>query len=280
MKNISKIVQTTLVWEVNTWAILEHYYGWTPTWFQANHDDSIVRIPSNYLKICASLTTIPSRNESCKYAIDSLLDQVDHIFLSVAKYYKRFNQEMNIPTYLKEEPYKSKVTIVIGEDKGPATKYLGALNIIPKHSWIFFCDDDQEYAPNLIERMLQKVDSLQVYQNRYRIIQDTTSGGIIHGYVGNLVNIEQVKNLVNFPLPECSLHVDDQWLSIYYFLNNVSISPSGIESYSDIFKKLENNHEKIGNDSLASLGTREDRVQRVANFFQVKFIEKGSINKI
>jgi hypothetical protein len=36
----------TLVWEVNIWAIFEARYGWRPTWYKANHDDSIVRIPS------------------------------------------------------------------------------------------------------------------------------------------------------------------------------------------------------------------------------------------
>jgi len=36
-----------MLWEVNVWAILEYEYGWNPTWYRANHDDSIVRIPDN-----------------------------------------------------------------------------------------------------------------------------------------------------------------------------------------------------------------------------------------
>ena len=47
------------------------------------------------------------------------------------------------------------------------------------------------------------------------------SGGFIHGYVGNLVNRECLHPLQTFPLPECAYHVDDQWMSIYYFLNNI-----------------------------------------------------------
>ena len=282
MENMPKIMEgrKTLVWEVNMWAILEHDYGWSPTWFDARHNDSIIRIPARFISVVASLTTIPSRiDSSCKAAIDSLLNQVDHVYLSVANVYKRFSAEIQIPKYLEEESYRSQVTVVKGDDKGPATKYLGALHVIPKNTWTFFCDDDQEYKDNLIERMLQKVDSLQVYQNRCEAIKNTTSGGLIHGYVGNLVNIQQLKNLNDFPLPECSFHVDDQWISAYYFLNNVNVSPTGIESYAEIYKIMENNHEKIGRDSLASLGTRATRVQQLADYFGIVFLEKGKIEK-
>lgn len=34
-----------LSWEVNTWAYFESHYGWKPTWFKADHDDSIVYVP-------------------------------------------------------------------------------------------------------------------------------------------------------------------------------------------------------------------------------------------
>uniref|UniRef100_A0A6C0ELV0 Glycosyl transferase CAP10 domain-containing protein n=1 Tax=viral metagenome TaxID=1070528 RepID=A0A6C0ELV0_9ZZZZ len=33
-----------LTWEVNVWAYFESC-GWSPTWFSANHDDSIIRVP-------------------------------------------------------------------------------------------------------------------------------------------------------------------------------------------------------------------------------------------
>jgi hypothetical protein len=120
--------------------------------------------------------------------------------------------------------------------------------------------------------MLQNIDSLSVYQNRYEVIKENTSGGFIHGFVGNLVNIECLKNLKTFPLPIYAYHVDDQWMSIYYFLNNISIKPSGIENYHDIFKSLCNNHELIGVDSLFSLGTRNDSIKCLEDYFQVRFL--------
>jgi len=265
----------TLTWEVNVWHRLE-LEGVFCEWFKADHNDSIVRIPPSYMYTVASLTTIPSRAVSeCRRAIDSLLPQVDHVYLNIAQFYKRFQKEGELPPYLLEEPYRQKVTVTFCEDKGPATKYLGALATIPSDSWIFFCDDDQEYAPTLLDRMRSQIDQLCIYQNRYAIITDTTSGGLIHGFVGNLGHASLYKQLPSFPLPDCAFHIDDQWLSVYAFLQNIPIRPSGVEAYSDIFKRLENGHECIGADALFSLGTRDICIQQLAKEFNVRFIGKG-----
>jgi hypothetical protein len=270
----------TLVWEVNIWHQME-LNGWNCTWYKADHNDSIIRIPSSFFHTVASLTTIPSRiTTCCKRTIDSLLGQVDHIYLNVASYYKRFQSSITLPDYFQEEPYKSTVTVVVCEDKGPATKYLGALSHISEHSWIFFCDDDQEYAPDLLLKMKHGIDSVCIYQNRYATIEKDTSGGLIHGYVGNLGHASLFKQLPSFFLPDCAMHVDDQWMSIYCFLHNICIRPSGIEAYTAIFKRLEDGHECIGSDSLFSLGTRSDRVKTLAELFKVRFISNGRIASV
>lgn len=42
----------TLVWEVNFWAWLEAYVSeWNPTWFQADHNDSIIEIPTKFYAV-------------------------------------------------------------------------------------------------------------------------------------------------------------------------------------------------------------------------------------
>lgn len=41
----------TIVWEVNFWAWLESMYGWSPNWFIADHNDSIIVIPTDYTAI-------------------------------------------------------------------------------------------------------------------------------------------------------------------------------------------------------------------------------------
>jgi len=47
-----------LTWEVNFWAWLEWKIpDWNPNWFLADHDDSIVRMPYEYLSLCLSKDT-------------------------------------------------------------------------------------------------------------------------------------------------------------------------------------------------------------------------------
>lgn len=272
-------INKTLVWEVNFWAWLENKGYWSPEYYLADHNDSILSIPGDYLKIVASLTTIPPRINRCKAAIQSLLDQVDHIYLNISNYYNRFGPAL-IPDFSNEsDEFRSKVTVVIGDDYGPATKYLGALNKIPESSWIFFCDDDQEYHPELIKKMVQSVNKWGAYQNRYDIVKHG-SGGIIHGYVGNLFHTSHLKSLPIFDLPSCSRFVDDQWMSIYCFLYNVPIYPSGIEEYYYIFKVLRDGIvEQIGEASLAELGTRDAKVNELAEYFKVIFMPEGKIQR-
>lgn len=266
-----------LTWEVNMLAHFENAGLWSPIWFKADHNDTIVRIPSAHISVVASLTTIPSREASCRLTIDSLLPQVDRIYLSVADHYKRFGTGWVKPPYLDEEPYSSKVRIVHADDRGPATKYVGALDDIPPYTWTFVCDDDQEYHPDLIRRMKEGFTELAVYQNHYDSIRQKTSGGFVHGYVGLCVNTGVLWKLRSHPLPPPAQFVDDQWMSIFFFLNSIPIRPSGVEPYSEIFAVLEGWHEKIGADSLAGLNNRASQVAAIAEFFGVRFLEGGSL---
>jgi hypothetical protein len=235
-------------------------------------------LPYNYFWISASLTTIPPRIETeCKLTIDSLLSQVDEIIVSIPLNYRRFNKAI-IPEYFFQIPYAEKVKLnLLMNDFGPATKYIGSVD---SDGWIFVCDDDQEYSPVLISRMFSAVKRVGIYQNHYEHIRVKTSGGIIHGYVGNLVHSSLIKGLKSFSLPESAYFVDDQWMSIYCFKNTIPIYPSGIETYSEIFKVLQNNHEKLGTESLSGLNNRDEKVAELAKLFRVKFIAKGEIQDI
>lgn len=257
-----------LSWEVNVWAHLEQL-GWAPTWYAADHNNRILDVPA--LPVVASLTTIPPREVECRAAIDSLLHQVDHVYVAVSSTYRRFGDYLP-PGYITREPYASKVTFCFGEDFGPASKYIGTTP--PEDSWVFVCDDDQEYASGLIDRMRMAVTQIGIYQNHYESIKQKTSGGMVHGYVGNLVHSSVLKGLRTFPLPECARFVDDQWVSMYCQLNNIPIMPSGVETYTDIFKVTQDGHEKLGTHSLSGLGTRADRVCELEQFFGVSFLDK------
>ena len=259
-----------LLWEVNVWTLLEQLNdsAFQPHWFKADHNDTIVKVPGSCYSIAACLTTIPSRiNADCIKAIESIQDQVDHVYLAISPSYVRFpDASMVVPEF------GPKVTVVLMSDKGPANKYLVSLSPQTRGQWLFFCDDDQEYREGLVERMMNSVDSLAVYQNRCTTIKGQTSGGLIHGYVGNLVHRSLLTGLDSFDLPECARHTDDQWLSIFYHLHGIRVKGTGIEAYEDIFKILEQGRERWSVDSLASLGTRWDKVQQVAKHFGVRYM--------
>jgi len=252
-----------LTWEVNMWAAYEAN-GWNPIWYKADHNDSMIVPPKRYFKVVASLTTIPPRIESeCRLAIDSLLDQVDEVYLSVSEHYHRFGHCV-IPAYLQEEPYLSKVKICVGPDHGPASKYIGTS--VPTNTWVFVCDDDQEYKA-IVPSMLECVKEIAVYQNHYESIKTKTSGGMVHGYVGNLVHSSILTKLQQFPLPECARFVDDQWMSMFCQIHRIPVLPTSVETYDEIFKVLHNNHEKLGSYSLSSLNNRDTKIQELESFF-------------
>jgi hypothetical protein len=265
-------------WEANFWTWLENHAGWNSGWYAADHDDSIIRIPSTHYSVVASLTTIPPRIESCKNTIDSLLGQVDHVYVAVSKYYRRFGPADDMPpAYAAVEPYKSRVTFVCGPDYGPASKYLGTLATIPDGSWIFVCDDDQVYHPRLIERMKTRLQAIQVYQNRHAIIRHTTDGGLIHGFVGNMVHKSVLASLPAHALTVTSRMIDDQWMSHYHYTQNTPIVQSGVEEYGDIYGVLNDGHECIGADALYSVANRRGLVKAYEAERGIRFGKEGVV---
>lgn len=271
------VIQDGLTWEVNMWAYFEKEFGWKPQWYPADHNDTIIRIPSTYIKVVASLTTIPSRLDTLQSTIDSLLVQVDHVYISVPREYKRFSEKWTSPPYMLTEPYISSVTIISCDDFGPATKYIGVHSKAPSNTWVFVCDDDQEYHPTLLSRMKESFHELAVYQNRYESIRMDTSGGMIHGFVGLCINTHSLSHIHTMELPECAYFVDDQWMSIYCFKNTIPIFSTHINEYVDIFKVLYNNHEKIGADSLGGLNNRVNMVQAIEKYFNVSIVNKPDV---
>jgi hypothetical protein len=227
-------------------------------------------------KVAASITTIPSRiNKECKLALQSLIDQkhinLEKIYLVVSHHYKRFGDLDPLPDYLQQEPFKSKVQVVYYDDVGSPSKYLGALEHVSQDTWLFVGDDDQEYHPTLISRMLHNVKKPGLYQNRYENIKELTSGGYVHGFVGNLTHRSALNRLIHFPIPECARRADDQWMSIYCMKNRIPVFKSGIEDFSDIFKTTEDGHEKqTAADALSDLGDRAELVRKLEEFFKVK----------
>ena len=267
-----------LVWEVNFWVWLEMNKFIFPETYVGNHDDSIIEIPSKYLKAVVCLTVIPPRFERCKKTIYSLLNQVDQIYLSTSTYYVRFGYS-NLPNFLGEKDFEGKVTVVESTDYGPATKYLGALSKIPDNYWVIYCDDDQVYRPDMIKRMKDSICEIGAYQNCYNSVK-LGSGGIIHGYVGNMFYKQLLNRLPTFDLPFCARFVDDQWMSIYCFYNKIQLFETSIQNYYDLLAVLSNGYELVGEAPLAALGNRNEKVAELAKYFRIVFRPEGVIERV
>lgn len=278
-KGVPAMLEKGLTWEVNLWAYLENAEAFSPRWYKADHDASLVAVPSaEALSVVASLTTIPPRLRTCRATLDSLLNQVDHIYLSVSKTYRRWPEPYVIPDYLFQPPYRDRVTVVLCEDVGSIAKVLGPLGgpkgSLSPHQWAFVCDDDQVYKPGLVQAMLGRVEALCIYQNRCDTFRGHTSGGLIHGYVGFLAPSAVWEGLEVVEEGRC---VDDQVLSAHAYRTCIPIRSTGLESYQDLFAVLEDGHEQKGAEALAALGSRDQEVVRLSEALRLRFLKDGEV---
>lgn len=275
--SIEQFVQVhgKLVWEVNFWAWLESCNAFHPEWYKADHNDTIVTaIPRHVFRVEASLTTIPSRVALLYKTLESICKQVSQVHLRVSTSYSRFdNAKIELdPQILAFFP---NVILHWDDDLGPATKVIGCGD----HAgvWTLIVDDDQVYHPDLVSRMMQSVKECGVYQNRYESVQHG-DGGIIHGYVGYLVHSTLLQGIRDFPIPPAARYVDDQWMSIYCAHKGIPIFPTQLHDYQDLFQEMQEGHELIGANALASTGpNRRQCVQEVADFFGVTFQQGGLV---
>ena len=113
---------------------------------------------SNKKKIYISFTTIPSRINGIKPILNSFINQtvpVEKIFLCIPKYSIREQVSYEIPSFMYDEPYKTKVEIIHCDDFGPATKLLGSINNVRNSDLIIILDDDRITNPNTVELLLK-----------------------------------------------------------------------------------------------------------------------------
>jgi hypothetical protein len=115
------------------------------------------KLDLNDRKYYISLTTIPSRIKLPIF-IENLeelikLKKVENIFLTISNKYKRFTDEIpnEIINDLQKKP--KVILIILDEDFGPASKYLGPLihyKTLLNNNILIIVDDDRKYNKNLI----------------------------------------------------------------------------------------------------------------------------------
>jgi len=223
------------------------------------------------MKVYASLTSIPSRMGLIKKCLDSLLGQdygIEKIILTLPlKNLRQQNISYEIPKYLNEHPYKDKVIISRPEtDYGPVMKYIGGKGIIPDHSLVFVCDDDQEYRPNLVSRLVSKYVKQEkptvVASLCYRFLLTTT----VNGYGGlifdsRLVDMlhTKVTNSTKRTRSACQF-VDDNWVSISCKKMGIKVKSLGLTK-----DEIHLNGHKEPEDGLGKVGGKIGRYKNICN---------------
>jgi hypothetical protein len=113
-------------------------------------------------KCYVALSTIPSRIklpiflENIKSIISEQTYPIEKIYLTISKKYKRFNETID-NNIIEKIRSISKIEIIIEDDYGPASKYLGPL--INKYeelkdNILIIIDDDRKYNKNMIKHFV------------------------------------------------------------------------------------------------------------------------------
>lgn len=237
------------------------------------------------MRIVASLTTIPPRVQrgDIYRCIDSLLDQtrtLDQIYVNVAAKYQRFDS-LNTWDLQELKDYHPLIKVVVIDYDTPLIKHLGPYMYEPADSVQFVCDDDQEYHPRLIERMIEGYfDRRSLMQNRYHFVR-TGSGGIVHGFVGCMYTTSLMKGFYDgsFTVPR-QCWVDDQLMSIYCHEMGIRIIPSPVMDYDEIYSRLDEygNEQNGGKEALHKFGSRDEQIQVLEKLYRVRFVNQHNPN--
>lgn len=101
-------------------------------------------------KVIASLATIPSRTHHLQTVVNSIINQVDFLYVFLNNY-------QNIPDFL----YQDKIQFFTSQefgDKGDINKFYPLQN---KEGYLLALDDDLAYPEDYIKTMVQKIDHYQ-----------------------------------------------------------------------------------------------------------------------
>jgi len=194
------------------------------------------------------MTTFPLR--ITKILQDSLLDLIKQDYTNIKGLCITIPMEnmrgqaapATLPSWFYEEPIASKVTVLRPKkDSGPILKYIGAASVVPKHAWVFACDDDQRYSHNYISNLVKFAGKQKenrndtIYNSLWTFEWDTMflSMRLISGYMGVLFHRNFLTCiLANFQdnLPVQCKRIDDDLVSLYARDNGFTVkaAPGGI----------------------------------------------------
>ena len=106
------------------------------------------------METIAGLATIPSRESTLRYVIDSILPQVDHLYVA-------FNDYSELPIWLTEYPQKLHFFLTGKDNMSDAEKF----RLVEEFEDAIYCsiDDDLIYPPFYVKNLIR---GIQVYNYR------------------------------------------------------------------------------------------------------------------
>lgn len=94
--------------------------------------------------ITAQIASLPDRADSLRQTIDSLLPQVDSLFIALNNYNE-------VPSFCKHAKIS---TVLLDNSTGDAAKFY---DVEKRHGYFFSCDDDLVYPPDYVEKMIKGI---------------------------------------------------------------------------------------------------------------------------
>jgi len=173
---------------------------------------------TNEQTIYLTLTTRPERLESdhFKKVYHSLNNQeISYTFLIINLSVNDFTYK-NIPQYLIDD---KKVIINKSNIRGPCTKLIGSLDIIPLHSIVIVLDDDIVMRKNFISSLYYSY----VKNPNYiwsSFIQKRIFFNEVNGYGGFILKMtDKIKNMKSYynTMPKCAKFIDDTWFGWCFY---------------------------------------------------------------
>ena len=229
-------------------------------------------------KIIVSFSTIPTRINDIEPVIKSLINQSlkpDKIYLNIPKKYKRFNEKLIEPEFLKKEEYKIVEIFYMEKDYGPASKFIGTLlnPSVSPNDYIFITDDDVEKKDFWLKTLYDKFLALK-QTTICSFVELNLGKEIIWGYMGyvlrkKMINVNDLLDFFDKIEDDCFL-VDDHWFTGYCRHKLISIYNIPIKRH------LEINIPLPSSDSLVALEGDNHR-RTVSNKCRKRVMEKFNI---